>query len=157
MAQHRWLNLLATWGGTGYSPKAPGTVGSLAALPLWWAISPLNPWLYGAIVLTICLLGTWAAHHYSQQENVADPKQVVIDEVVGVLITLAGVPWSWQDILAGFLLFRLFDILKPWPVGWLDRHVHGGVGIMADDVAAGILAWLVLHLSSNFLATLVGT
>jgi phosphatidylglycerophosphatase A len=133
--------LIATWFGAGLLPWAPGTWGSLASLPFAWAIASL----FGERALLIAaaivfLIGWWAAHRVARASGIEDPGSVVVDEVVGQWLTLVVTPPSWVGYLAGFLLFRLFDITKPWPARWLDRHVGGGLGIMADDIAAGFYA-----------------
>lgn len=136
---------LAVWFGCGLSPKAPGTIGSLAAIPLVWLLM-----LYGNAIavlgftLFVSLVGWWAAEQYVQHTGKSDPSEVVIDEVAGQSLTYGltflVIPPSWLAWLLGFALFRLFDIVKRGPVGWMDRNLHGGLGIMADDLVAGILA-----------------
>jgi len=137
--------LLATWFGVGLAPTAPGTFGSAAALPLGYAIALLAgaPGLLAAS-LAILALGVWAASAYGHATGISDPKEVVIDEVAGQLLVLAATPFTPLGWLAAFLLFRLFDILKPWPCSYLDRNLHGGVGVMADDMAAGAYGALVI-------------
>ena len=140
-----WVRFLATWHYSGLSPKAPGTIGTLAALPAGVALI-----YFGGIlaliagILAVSVLGMYVSHRYALESGLKDPGEVVIDEVAGMWIALlpAGVIW-WQ-ILAAFVLFRAFDILKPGPVGWADRRLPGGLGIMADDLIAGALAALVL-------------
>ena len=140
-----WVRFLATWHYSGLSPKAPGTIGTLAALPAGIALI-----YFGGImaltagILAVSVLGMYVSHRYALESGLKDPGEVVIDEVAGMWIALlpAGVIW-WQ-ILAAFVLFRAFDILKPGPVGWADRRLPGGLGIMADDLIAGALAALVL-------------
>jgi len=138
---------LATWFGAGLMPKAPGTWGSLAALPFAWAILHYGGtwWLAGASLL-VFLVGWWASAVYVAGAGTADPDEVVIDEVAGQWLTLLPaatlVWWHWA---AGFALFRLFDIVKPWPVGWADRRVKGGLGVMLDDVIAALYAGLALY------------
>lgn len=138
---------LATWFGAGLLPKAPGTWGSLAALPFAWVITGLGgaPLLAGAVVV-VSLVGWWAADRYARASAVADPGQVVIDEVAGQWLVLTMVPQDLSGYLLGFLLFRLFDIVKPWPVSWADRRVKGGLGIMLDDLLAGAYGLAVLAL-----------
>ncbi len=139
--------LLATWFGAGYLPLAPGTWGSLAALPFAWGLTAWGgrPALAAASLLVFAV-GWWAAGRYVRLSGQADPGSVVIDEVVGQwLVLLAAAP----DLLTyalGFLLFRLFDIVKPWPVSWADRRVGGGLGVMFDDVLAGIYGLIVMVL-----------
>jgi phosphatidylglycerophosphatase A len=142
----RFAILLATFGYVGHFPIAPGTAGSAAALLLYALLRWLSmPALDVAVILVLCLAGFWAgsvaAVHYGRE----DPGYVVLDEVVGMLLTLLFIPVSWKGVLAGFLLFRLFDIVKPPPARQLER-LHGGVGIMMDDVMAGIYGNLALRL-----------
>ena len=143
------LTLLVTWGGSGLSPKAPGTVGSLAALPfaaaLVWAVGPLwGPWVLAAASLAVFFLGWWASSLYIAHTGGEDPKDVVIDEVAGQWLAL--VPAALDPVLfaLAFGMFRVFDILKPWPIGWADRRLPGGLGIMADDMLAGLGAAMVV-------------
>lgn len=137
---------LAIWFGFGLLRPAPGSWGSLAALPLAWAV-----WsLWGAVGvalagLIVLALGISAAESYCRSSGNSDPSEVVIDEVAGQLLTLAVVPPDWLSYALGFLFFRVFDILKPGPVGWADRRVKGGLGVMLDDVIAGILAGVLLY------------
>ncbi len=140
--------LLGTWFGCGYAPVAPGTAGSLAALLIAWALAEgfeLGP--PGAALMGVVLLvpGAWAARELEVSKGRDDPSIVVIDEVVGQWITLAGVSaWNWKSWLGAFILFRLFDIWKPFPVRQVER-LEGGAGVMADDVVAGIYGALVLY------------
>lgn len=151
------VRMIATWGGAGLVGKAPGTVGTLCTVPLWWGLAwGENYLLYGLVTLTVCGAGWWAAARYSRETGVGDPREVVVDEAAGFLITMAGAPLSLPHLLAGFLLFRLFDIAKPWPVGYLDRRVHGGLGIMADDVAAGAMAWLLMNFVQAYWERMMG-
>jgi phosphatidylglycerophosphatase A len=137
--------LLAFGFGSGLAPRAPGTVGTLAALPLWWVLAGLGPPLYALTVFAAALAGIWICASASRELGVHDHPGIVWDEFVGLWIALFAVPPEPLWVLAGFLLFRFFDIAKPWPIGWLDRRVAGGLGIMIDDVVAGILACGVLH------------
>lgn len=138
--------LLATWFGAGLLPKAPGTWGSAAALPFAWVIAWLGgPWaLLAAAALTFAI-GVWAAEIYGRRSGIKDAGPVVIDEVAGQWLTLAPFAPDPLTYLAGFLLFRIADIVKPWPANWADRSVAGGLGVMLDDVFAGIYAGLVLY------------
>ena len=136
---------IATGAGTGRLPWAPGTWGSLAGVILWLGLRWLPLFWYGGVVALLLVAGIVAAGAAEKILDRPDPTSVVIDEIVGQLIALAsmGLYPSW--ILAGFLLFRCLDILKPGPVGWLDSHLHGGLGIMLDDVAAGFCTLLLLQ------------
>jgi phosphatidylglycerophosphatase A len=138
---------LATWFGAGLIPKAPGTWGSLAALPFAWLILHFGGlwWLAGGIGL-VFLVGWWASEIYVTGTGQADPGAIVIDEVAGQWIALLPAATSiWWHWLVGFVLFRFFDIVKPWPIGWADRRVRGGFGVMIDDVIAGIYAGVLLY------------
>lgn len=137
---------IATGAGSGYLPKAPGTWGSAVGVLLWLPLSRLEAAPYLAVVAVLFALGVFGAGAAEKILDRPDPSIVVIDEIVGQLIALSFAPAHPAALLAGFLLFRFFDILKPFPVGWIDRHLHGGLGIMLDDVAAGLYALLVLHL-----------
>ena len=148
----RLLMFIATGAGSGYLPKAPGTWGTLVGLLLWWPLAGLSLTAYLATVAVLFIVGVASAGAAEKILDRGDPGVVVIDEIVGVLIALAAVPLHPAAALASFALFRLFDIAKPFPVGWVDRHLHGGLGIMLDDVAAGLYALLVLHLGLWLLA-----
>lgn len=139
--------LLTTWFGAGLSPKAPGTMGSLAALPFAWIIAwATGPWgLFIAAVL-ITLVGIWASERHVRATGETDPGRIVIDEVAGQWFTLVPAPLDPLSYLVGFGLFRLFDITKPWPVSFFDRKLSGGLGIMLDDVAAAVYASAILAL-----------
>jgi phosphatidylglycerophosphatase A len=131
--------------GSGLSPWAPGTAGTLAAIPLYLALAglPLH-WYLGAVVLA-ALVGVWACGATALDLGRGDPGAIVWDEVVGFLVTMIAAPPGWVWVLLGFALFRLFDIWKPWPIRALDARVHGGLGIMLDDLVAGLLAWGLLQ------------
>jgi len=138
--------ILATWFGAGLLPKAPGTWGSLAALPFAWIIVSTGGVAALAVATAVVsAVGWWAADRYVRQTGVADPSEVVIDEVAGQWLTLLVVPADLWFYLAGFALFRLFDIRKPWPVSWADRCLPGGLGVMVDDIFAGLYAAAVLY------------
>ncbi len=138
--------LLAHGLGSGLAPKAPGTFGTLAALLPWLLLAQLALPLYLAFVALAIVAGIWLCGEAARRMQREDPGGIVWDEWVGLWIALAGLPLSWPWILAGVVLFRLFDILKPWPVGWLDRRLHGGLGIMLDDIAAGLMAAACLQI-----------
>jgi phosphatidylglycerophosphatase A len=136
---------IASGFGAGLSPKAPGTVGTLVAILPWLLLRELPLVAYLAAVLAVFVLGVWAAQRVIDILGAEDPGVVVIDEWIGLWITLLLVPPGWLWLLAGVVLFRLFDILKPWPVSWADRRLHGGFGAMFDDALAGVYALLVLQ------------
>ncbi len=143
--RRRLILFLATWGGAGYLPLAPGTWGSLAAVPLWWALSQTGPWGYGLGVAAVLALALGAAGPAQDYLGRADHPAIVIDEVAGQLITLAGVALTWPNALAGFLIFRLLDIWKPWPIRWFSRGPSGSMEVVIDDVMAGVMARLMLE------------
>jgi len=134
--------------GSGLSPVAPGTFGTLAAVPLYLIlVLYTNSLMYFLLVVLFTLLGFWLCGKSADDLGVHDHPGIVWDEIVGFLITMYLAPLSWIWIVAGFCLFRFFDILKPWPIRKLDREVGGGVGIMLDDILAGLFAWIVLQIS----------
>ena len=136
--------LLATWFGSGLLRVAPGTCGSLAALPFAAAFVLVGgPWLLALATAAAFALGLWASARYAAAGGQPDPGAVVIDEVAGQWLALIPLPLDPGLYLLAFLAFRLFDIVKPWPVGWADRSLSGGFGIMADDILAGIYAGAV--------------
>lgn len=139
--------LLATWFGAGFSRRAPGTIGSIATLPLVWALKWAPPVWTPVATLTVIVVGLWAAQVVADRRGEADPQIVVIDEAAGVMLAMwigAGAN-VWMDLL-GLALFRLFDILKPWPIRALERARPAGLGIMLDDIAAGIAAGIIVRL-----------
>lgn len=131
--------------GAGLSPIAPGTFGTLAALPFYGLLASLSPPFYLAAVAGLFVAGILICQRSEERIQVSDHSGIVWDEIVGYLITMTAVPFSWPALAAGFALFRLFDILKPWPIRHLDRRLHGGFGIMLDDALAGLFAALCLH------------
>ena len=137
---------LAAWGPCGLSPFAPGTVGTLGAVPLAWAASLLPPAGAAAVLVATTALGVVAAGHAGRHWGVTDASEIVIDEVAGYLLTMAFVPFTWPAAAAGFLLFRICDVAKPWPASALDRW-KSAAGVVLDDLAAGVWAggalWLL--------------
>mgnify|MGYP003115936673 FL=1 len=144
----RLAELVATWFGSGYLPKAPGTWGSLAALPFAWVILSFFPGPYFLLAASAVLLlvGVWASALHSKTLGTHDAGEIVVDEVVGQWTVLAVAPFSLLGWLVAFVLFRLFDVLKPWPISWIDKRVSGGWGIMLDDVVAGLFGALAISL-----------
>lgn len=140
----RFILVLATNGGLGNAPFAPGTVGTLAGIPVYYLLAQLPLPTYGLIWLALLLLSFWVAQRAGQIYGVVDDGRIVIDELVGYLLTVAGHPFSWTAALLGFLLFRLFDVSKVPPANWFDRKMKNGVGVVLDDVVAGLYAALVL-------------
>ncbi|MEJ2322344.1 MAG: phosphatidylglycerophosphatase A, partial [Gammaproteobacteria bacterium] len=133
-------HLLAFGFGSGLAPVAPGTAGTLVGIPLFMLLSQLPLAAYLLLTLALFVIGVRVCGLCSRDLGVHDHGGIVWDEIVGYLVTMIAVPFAWQWILSGFLLFRLFDILKPWPIRWLDRRVKGGFGIMVDDLLAGLFA-----------------
>lgn len=138
---------IATFGYVGYFPIAPGTAGSLAALLLYAAVRWAGtPGVELVTIVAVLAVGIWASSGTERALNRKDPGPVVIDEVLGMLLTLAFMPLSWWGIAAGFVLFRIFDVIKPFPAGRLE-HLPGGLGIMADDAMAGVYGQLVMRVA----------
>lgn len=144
------VHLLACGLGTGAMPFAPGTFGTLAAIPLYLLLQEWSLLPYLAITTLLFLVGIFLCQITARDLGVHDHGGIVWDEVVGYLVTMTAAPAGWGWVVAGFVLFRFFDILKPWPIHWLDRQLHGGVGIMLDDVLAGIYGLLCLQLLYYF-------
>ncbi|MDO3377434.1 phosphatidylglycerophosphatase A family protein [Geoalkalibacter halelectricus] len=149
--RRRLLLLLATNGGLGNFPWAPGTVGTLAGIPAFWLLARLPAPLYLLVWTALLILACWVAHEAGRYYGVVDDRRIVIDELVGYLVTVALVPFSWTTALLGFVFFRLFDILKVWPASWFDRRMKNGVGVVLDDVVAGLYGAAALHLCLAFL------
>ena len=152
------IHLLAFGLGSGLAPKAPGTFGTLAAIPVWWLfLQELSTPLYLAVLVVGFVLGVWLCQRTSDDLGVHDHGGIVWDEWIGLWISLLWLPWGnglWADLswlLASFVAFRVFDILKPWPILWLDKKVAGGFGIMIDDVLAGFFAFALLQLAAFYL------
>lgn len=134
--------IIATVFGAGYSPIAPGTAGSLVAVGIWWLWFP-EPSIQWSAAAAATVVGLWASHELSRQESDKDPSKVVIDEVAGMWIALAGLPHTFAAAIAAFLIFRALDITKIPPMKQLE-HLPGGLGIMADDVAAGVITRVIV-------------
>lgn len=143
---------IASGFGVGLAPRAAGTFGSLAALIPWWLWLRHLPLAYylGALLLAFAI-GVWSAQWVIGKTRIEDPGVVVWDEFIGQWIALLLVPAGWGWVLGGFLLFRAFDIAKPWPVSWADSQLHGGFGAMFDDVLAGLYALAVLQALAHWL------
>jgi len=145
------INFLAFGFGSGLAPKAPGTFGTLACIPLYWLLSDLNLSYYLLVCVFVSIVGIYICGYSAKALKIHDHPGIVWDEFTGFLITMIGVSFSWVNVLIGFILFRIFDILKPWPISWLDRKVSGGLGIMIDDIVAGVFSLLILHSILYFL------
>jgi len=144
------IHFLALGFGSGLMPKAPGTFGTLAAIPVYILCKDLSLFNYLLFISIVTVAGVFICQYTSDALKVHDHPGIVIDEFAGYFITMIAIPFSWQWMLAGFLLFRLFDIIKPWPISWLDKKVHGGFGIMIDDVLAGFFALAIMHIILYF-------
>lgn len=149
LTRDRWILFGATGLGAGKLPLAPGTFGSLVGLFLAWCVSGWHAALAGLFILGLCGLAVWVSHEAERLLQTRDPALIVIDEIAGMLVACWGLSLSIGAAAVLFILFRLFDILKPFPVGWLDRRLTGGLGIVADDVAAGVLANVIFRLGSG--------
>lgn len=143
-------HLLAFGLGAGCSPRAPGTAGTLIGIAVFLPLSRLELPAYLLATALIFALGVWICGRTAEDLRVHDHPGIVWDEIAGVLVALTAVPLHWGWLLAGFLLFRLFDIWKPWPIGWLDRRIGGGLGIMLDDLIAGLFTLAILQLARTF-------
>lgn len=132
--------------GSGLSPKAPGTCGTIMAIPLYLLIRDVPLLWYILICLTGFIYGVYISHIISKQLGVHDFQGIVFDEIIGFFITMIAAPKGLIWIVTGFILFRLFDILKPQPIRWIDERVTSGLGIMLDDAIAAIFAWGILQL-----------
>jgi phosphatidylglycerophosphatase A len=140
------VQFLALGFGSGLAPKAPGTFGTLAAIPLFLLLAMLTPIYYFSAVIIMSIAGIYICGKAADDVGVHDHPAIVWDEFVGYFITMFMVPVSWQSVLVGFLLFRIFDILKPWPISFIDKKMSGGAGIMFDDILAGIFSLIIMHL-----------
>lgn len=138
--------MLASNFGLGYAPVASGTFGTLAGIPLFYLMADLAPLYFSLLWLLLLGLSFWVAAEAGRYYQTVDDGRIVIDELVGYLVTIAWLPFSWTTAGLGFVLFRLFDIVKPPPAGWFDRNLKNGVGVVLDDVAAGVYAAMTLRL-----------
>ncbi|MDX9732038.1 MAG: phosphatidylglycerophosphatase A [Bdellovibrionales bacterium] len=135
----------ATAGFVGRSPKAPGTFGTLVAVPIAFLFATIGPSFYLIATALMVIFAIFIASAYEKQRGLHDAQEIVIDEVVGYLIAFAWLPLTWMSLVAAFIVFRVLDILKPFPISRLDQRVKGGLGVVIDDVAAGLIANLILH------------
>lgn len=145
------VHFLALGFGSGCIPKLPGTAGSLVGVLIYFFISPLPVTYYAGIVLVLFLAGIWLCDRTARDLGVHDHPAIVWDEIVGYLVTMIYAPQGWIWMIAGFILFRLFDIWKPWPINRIDKSVTGGLGIMLDDVIAGIFGLCILQITAYLL------
>lgn len=156
----KMLTQIATYFSIGRFPKAPGTVATLATIPLWYLLAQTGPIIYMIVTFLLFPLGVIAAQAYENQVQTHDSKEIVIDEVVGYLITMTWLPINWKSAVLGFIIFRILDIAKPPPIRQLDEKIPGGFGVMADDVVAGIIGSIVMQLvytQTNWLGTQIST
>jgi phosphatidylglycerophosphatase A len=145
------VDFLALGFGSGLLPVAPGTAGTVAAIPVYLLLQPLATPYYVALVVLLALVGIAICGQTASRLGVHDHPGIVWDEIVGYLVTMTFAPPGWLWVALGFVLFRLFDIVKPWPIKWCDRQVGGGLGIMLDDLLAGVLSAGLLQLLVMFL------
>lgn len=146
------VHILASGFGSGLAPRAPGTFGTIAALPVVLLAQFLPVWWYVGVTALMFVAGIFICGRAARDWGVSDHPAIVWDEFVGLLVTMSAAPVGVVWLLAGFVLFRLFDIAKPWPISSLDRRVHGGFGIMLDDVVAGLFAAVILTLGVRWLS-----
>ena len=132
--------------GSGLAKKAPGTFGTLSTIPVYLVLVQGDMFLYSLVTILVCLSGIWLCGEAAEKLGEHDFSGIVWDEVAGFLVTMWFVPFTWEYLIAGFVLFRFFDIFKPWPIKWIDRHVHGGLGIMLDDIIAGFVSGMLLYI-----------
>ena len=140
------VHILAFGFGSGLSPIAPGTAGTIVAVLLYLVFQSLDLLSYSLLTVAVCIVGVWICGKSSEMLGVHDHGGIVWDEFAGYFITMIAAPPGWIWVVIGFVLFRLFDILKPWPIKWADQHVEGGLGIMLDDIIAGLASFAVLQI-----------
>jgi phosphatidylglycerophosphatase A len=146
---NKFLLQIAVFFGVGKSPKAPGTVATIATIPIWYLLAQFSPFIYMGVTLALVFVGVAAANSYEAISDKHDSKEIVIDEVVGYLITMTWLPITWQSAVIGFVVFRVLDIFKPPPIRQLDQKVKGGFGVMVDDIAAGIIGSILMQFLYN--------
>jgi len=139
------VHFLALGFGSGLAPKAPGTFGTLAAIPVYLLMASFTVKYYAAVVAIMSIFGIYLCGKTADDVGVHDHPAIVWDEFVGFFITMFMVPLSWQTVVVGFILFRFFDIVKPWPISFIDKKCQGGAGIMLDDILAGFMALACMH------------
>ncbi|MFP4280238.1 MAG: phosphatidylglycerophosphatase A [Halochromatium sp.] len=150
-------HLIAYGFGAGLSPKAPGTMGTLVAIPIYLLLANLPGLVYLLAVAALIGVGIWACDKVATELGQEDPPAIVWDEIVGFLVAMAAAPVvSLAWIIMGFLLFRLFDIYKPWPVSWAEKRFTGGVGIIVDDLIAGAMTWVILTVMAMIVSASLG-
>lgn len=145
----RIIKLLATGFGLGYLPIAPGSCGTLLGIPLVLGLQWLGPLPYMVITFLLTIAACLIADRAGVLFGETDSRHIVIDEVVGFAVTMVWLPSTWKALLAGFIIFRILDALKPWPISYVERKIGGGVGVVADDVVAGIIGSVILQVVYN--------
>lgn len=138
--------ILATGFGFGYAPVASGTFGTLVGIPIVFLLAGVHPWMYMALTAALFFIGVICSNYAEKHFGQPDAGQIVIDEIVGYMVTMLMVPVTTNSLIAGFFIFRFFDIVKPWPARSIDGANMGGKGVMLDDVAAGIYGCILMHL-----------
>lgn len=138
--------VVSTWFYVGKIRWAPGTLGTLATIPFVIIFQMMGSIAYMAVTFLIVFLGIFLSDIYEKSKGDHDLSEIVIDEVAGYMIAMTLLPMTWQALTLGFLIFRFFDIFKPFPIGWLDRKINGGLGVMVDDVAAGVITNVILQI-----------
>lgn len=146
MSKGKLIRLFATGFGAGYSPKAPGTVGTLWGIPLFLLFNCANPFVYMLLAIGFVFFSIYIAEMHERTLNRHDSSEIIIDEIAGYLVTMVWMPSTWQALLLGFILFRVFDIWKPFPISRIDKRLGGGFGVVADDLVAGIFASIILQI-----------
>ena len=139
------LHWIAFGAGAGLAPRGPGTAGTAVAIPIYLVIGTAPLGVYALAVACVVAVGVWVCGRTARDLGVHDHPGIVLDEIAGFLVTMTALPFDWVWMVAGFVAFRVFDIAKPWPISLADRTVHGGLGIMLDDLLAGIFACILLH------------
>jgi len=144
------VHFLALGFGSGYVPKLPGTAGTLIGVLIYYPLHNVSHWLYLGLLTALAIIGIWICGKTAADLGVHDHSAIVWDEIIGYLVTMIMAPVGWMWMVLGFILFRLFDIWKPWPISWADR-LAGGVGIMLDDIIAGIFGLIILQIIAYLL------
>ena len=142
---------LATGFFIGRVPVAPGTFGTLLGVPLFYFLADTHLYLWGVVVLVVAAVAIGVCHLQERYSKEHDPGRIVIDEVAGYLVATWALPWNLSMVFLSFLLFRILDAAKPWPIGWVDRNVKGGFGTVADDLVAGLICLFILQLGRIWL------
>ncbi|NNE18983.1 MAG: phosphatidylglycerophosphatase A [Myxococcales bacterium] len=141
------VHVLAYGFGTGLVPGAPGTIGTLVGVAFYWMMAPLRPLYYWALTSVLAIAGVFICEQTASDLGARDPGMIVWDEIVGYLFAMYRLPRDWRWLAAGFVVYRLFDVWKPYPIGLIEEGFGVGVSIMADDIVAGVYTWCVLHLA----------